>query len=193
MNLSQMRAAIRLDLRDDSSELWSDSELDRCLAQALGEFSRAVPRQLTAALATSADSRQVDISSLTGRISVAAVEYPLAQSPPAFRIFTLWADTLTILGRPAPAGDDCTIHYGSLHTLDEAGSTVPGQYEDLVAAGAAGYAATAIGGYTINRVNVGGAWTPRDWERWANQKLTIFRLELKALRRQVRAGQLFSD
>jgi hypothetical protein len=50
MTLSQLRAALRRDLRDEDpgDYRWSDDELDRHIDHALREFSQAIPREAEA-------------------------------------------------------------------------------------------------------------------------------------------------
>ena len=115
-----------------------------------------------------------------------AIEYPIDESPKQYRRFSLWGDTLTILDDMIPDGSNCNIYYGKLHTLDASGSTIPAQYEDVVATGAAGYAALEWSVYTLNRVNTGGSQTPNDFRIWGKERLELFKTELKRLSRRNR-------
>ena len=157
MNLTEMIALVRKDLHDQDSQnyRWTDEELTRHINRAVREFSEEVPLPARATLPTTSDSREVDISGLTGRVMVEAVEFPLDSFPPDYQQFTVWGDTLTIISGSEPDGSNCYIYYGKLHTLDENGSTIPAKHEDIIAAGASGYAATEWGVYAINRVNAG--------------------------------------
>ena len=186
MTLSEMITLVRRELKDESSVLWSDDELTRHIDRAVAELSEAIPREQKATRATVADSREVDISSLTDRVMVEAVEYPVDEFPKRYQRFALWADTLTLLGNGVPDGSDCYVYYGKLHTLDAVTSTIPTKYEDLVAAGAAGYAAIAWGVYAVNRVNVGGVATPREYRVWGEKRLRFFNQEVKRLGRRSR-------
>jgi hypothetical protein len=195
MNLPEMITLVRQDLRDqDSSNYrWTDEELTRHINRAVREFSEEVPLPARAALPTTSDSREVDISSLTDRIMVEAVEYPLASFPPDYQQFTVWGDTLNIISGSEPDGTNCYIYYGILHTLDANGSTIPAKYEDIIAAGASGYAATEWGVYAINRVNTGGTIASKEYLEWGSQKLKFFRQELKRLGRnnRIRVSSLY--
>jgi len=102
---------------------------------------------------------------------VEAVEYPVDKFPKRYQRFALWGDTLTLLGDEVPDGSNANVYYGKLHTLDAEGSTIPQRYEDLIATGAEGYAAVEWAAYAVNRVNVGGEVTPRDFLGWGNEKL----------------------
>ncbi len=195
MNLSEMITLVRKDLRDQDSEnyRWTDDELTRHINRAVREFSEEVPLPARATLPTATDSREVDISTLTGRVMVEAVEYPLLSFPPDYQQFTVWGDTLTIISGSELDGSNCYIYYGTLHTLDANGSTIPTKYEDIVAAGACGYAAVEWAVYAVNRVNIGGTLTPKEYLEWGNQKLKFFRQELKRLGRKnrVRVSSLY--
>ena len=121
-------------------------------------------------------SSLIDLATMTDRISVEAVEYPVGQSPVQYCQFSLWGDRLTLLGPNIPDGSDCNIYYNMLHTLDAQSSTIPAAYEELVAVGACGYAAAAWALYAMNRVNNGGEKTPESFSAWAQDKLKMFPL-----------------
>ncbi|MFQ5880784.1 MAG: hypothetical protein ACE5IZ_11520, partial [Dehalococcoidia bacterium] len=159
MDLSQMRARLRQDLHDEdpSNQRWSDAELDRHVGRAVRELSLAIPLEAKATLTTTASSRDLSIATLADLVAVEAVEYPTAKYPPSYVPFSLWAGTLTLLIDQKPAGSESvSVYYGKMHTLDAAGSTIPPQLEEVVAAGAAAYAALEWASFATNRVNVGG-------------------------------------
>ena len=101
---------------------------------------------------------------------------------------------MTILGEEVPDGSNANIYYGKLHSIEAGSSTIPGKYEDLIAVGAAGYAAIAWAINAVNKVNSGGTTTPQDFLEWGNQRLKLFREELKRLgrRNRIRASTLFT-
>ena len=194
MNISQMLTLVRRDLHDEVTPYqWSDDELSRHINRALKELSERVPLPAKATLATTSGSREVDISSLSDRIMIQAVEYPVDESPIKYQRFSIWGNTLTIISGDEPDGDNCYIYYGRLHTLDASSSTIPLKYEDLIATGACGYAATSWAAYAINKVNVGGVMTPREYQSWGNERLKTFRDTLERLGRKqrIRTQQLF--
>jgi len=196
MNISEMRTIIRRDLHDEDAAnyRWTNDELDRHIGHALDQFSHALPLEDAADIATTGGSRDVDISSLSTRVMIEAVEYPLGSYPPMYQRFALWQDTLTILSDIVPDGSDARIYYGKLHTLDASSSTIPTQHEDLVALGAAAYALLEWANYAINRINVGGADTASAYYRQGSEMLARFRKELKRLGRtnKVRVRQLYA-
>jgi hypothetical protein len=177
MNLSAMRALVRRDLHDEDSNAyrWSDDELDRHIERAVREASLASPVEAKAVLTTTADSRDLSLASLADRVVVEAVEYPTGQYPPAYVAFSIWGDTLTLLVDIAPVSEeDACVYYAKLHTLDDSGSTLPAALEDVVATGAAGYAALEWASFATNRVNAGGSDTWRDYLIWGEQRLASF-------------------
>jgi hypothetical protein len=157
-------------------------------------LSESLPLPAKVVLATTAGSREIDISGLNDRITVEAIEYPLGEMPPSYQQFSIWGDELTITSGRQPDGANCGIFYGAKHTLDSQGSTMPEKYTDLVAAGSCGYAAVELAVFAINRVNLGGAGTPGELLEWGNQKLKIFHQELRRLgrRNHIRNSSLFS-
>jgi hypothetical protein len=195
MDLNTMRSIVRRELKDEDAAnyRWSDDELDRHIAHAVKEFSEAVPLPTKATLPTTPGSRVIDISPLTDRVMVEAVEYPVDKFPPCYQRFALWGHALTLFSDEVPDGSNCNIYYGMLHTLNAQESTIPAKHEDLIAIGAEGYAALEWANYAINRVSVGGTTTPREFLNWGNQRLKQFRSELKRLGRRnlVRIRQLY--
>ena len=197
MNLTDMRAIVRRDLHDedDTNYRWSNDELDRHIAHAVKELSEAIPYEQKATKATTSGSREIDISTLTDRIMVQAVEYPVDEFPKRYQRFSRWGDTITLLGDEVPDGSNAYIYYGKLHILDASTSTIPTNLEDLVATGAEGYAAVEWAVYAVNRVNVGGTTTPSEFLAWGSERLKFFREELKRLgrRNRVRIRQLYKS
>ena len=189
MTLSEMRAIVRRDLHDEDAGnyRWTNDELDRHISHAVKDFSEAIPYEQKATKATIPASREIDISTLSDRVMVEAVEYPVDNFPKRCQRFSLWGDTLTILGDEVPDGSNSYIYYGKLHTLDGSGSTIPTRHEDLIATGSCGYAAVEWAAFAINKVNVGGSPTPKEFLTWGKDKLGYFRQELKRLGRKNRA------
>jgi hypothetical protein len=195
MNLAEMVALVRKDLRDEDSSnyRWTDDELERHIGRAVMEFSEQIPLPATAIIATTADARDIDISSLNDRVTVEAVEYPAGKTPPRYQRFSIWGDTLTIVSGREPDGSNCSVYYGAIHTLDGDGSTIPTKYEDLITTGTCGFAAIAAAVGAINKVNAGGATAPEDFRLWGSERLGMFRERIKRLGRKhrVRAQELY--
>ena len=196
MNLTDMITLVRRDLKDETTPYgWSDDELTRHIERALKELSERVPLPAMALLPTTADSREVDISSLEDRIMVQAVEYPVDEFPIRYQRFSVWGDTVTLISGDVPNGGNCQVYYGTVHVLNAADSTIPMKHEDIVTAGAAGYAAIEMAAYAINRVNIGGKSTPREYHLWGNARLETFKDRLKRLgrRNRLRSSYLYNE
>jgi hypothetical protein len=195
MNLISMRAIVRVDLHDEDENnyRWTDDELDRHIAHAVKDYSEAFPREDRVTKATTAGSRDIDIASLTDRVMVEAVEYPVGEIPRRYQRFSIWGDTVTLCGSEVPGGSNAYIYYGKVHTLDTSGSTIPAWREDLIAAGTVGYAALEWAVFAVNKVNVGGSSTPDEMMKWGKERLDFFHAELKKLGRKnrVRPGHLY--
>ena len=196
MNLNDMRARIRKDLHDEDSQnyRWTDNELNRHIDHAVRELSLSCPLEAKTTLTTTAGSRDISISSINDLVDIEAVEYPVGNYPPSYVRFSIWADTLTLLTESLPADeDDVYVYYGKLHTLTADSSTIPAKLEDLVALGAAAYAAIEWASFATNRVNVGGVDVWRNYLTWGQDRLAEF---MKGLARHskkntVRVRQLY--
>ena len=185
--ISTIRARVRQDLHDEDSTAyrWTDAVLDRHINQAVREISLVAPQEAAAALTTTPGSRDISIASVANRVAVEAVEYPTGRYPRSYARFSLWADMLTVLTDSPPAGaEPATLYYTKLHTLDAVGTTLPAAQEDLVAVGAAAYAALEWASFATNRVNVGGQETWRHYLAWGEEQRAAFHQGLAALSRQ---------
>ena len=197
MNLSAMRTLIRRDLHDEDAAnyRWSDDEIDRHVTRAVQEMSLAVSLEAKAVLTTTAGSRDLSLASLSDRVAVEAVEYPLGQYPPAYVAFSIWGDTLTLLvDSPPVSAQSVNVYYGRLHTLDAGSSSIPSALEGVVATGAAAYAALEWASFATNRVNVGGGDTWREYLTWGEQRLAAFSVALARYghRSAVRVRRLYT-
>jgi hypothetical protein len=128
-------------------------------------------------------------------VVIEAVEYPVGQYPASYVRFSIWVNTLILLTERMPGeGEQVYIYHSKLHTLDESSSTIPAPVEDLVAVGAAGYAAIEWASFATNRVNVGGEDTWRNYLTWGQARLSAFMQALAKHSRKnaVRVRQLYS-
>ncbi len=193
--IADMIALVRQDLHDEvaTTYRWTDAELTRHINRAVKEYSEALPLEQKATLATTSGSREITITSLTSRVMIQAVEYPVGLFPASFQRFAYWNEVLSLIGLDVPDGSNCYVYYGKLHTLG-ATSTIPTAHEDLVAGGAAGHAATQQAGAAIDQINTGGIKTPENWESWGQKRINLFRSELKRLGKtnKVRVRQLYT-
>ena len=144
INLTDLRTRVRQDLHDEDAATyrWTDAELNRHIQHALQEASLAAPLEAKGTLTTTAGSRDLSLSTLSGLVLVEAAEYPTGQYPPHFVRSSVWGSTLTLLvDRPPSGAEAVAVYYGKLHTLDTTTSTLPPALEELVALGAEAYAA----------------------------------------------------
>lgn len=182
-NLATIRATVRTDLHDEdaANERWTDDELDRHVRRALLEYSLVSPLEAKATLQTTAGSRDIDVSSLTPRVRLVAAEYPVGEHPPAFVPFSLWGDTLTLDLAGAPAAvEDVDVYWHTTHSINGT-TTFPASHDDLIAGGAAAYAALEWSSFASNRLNVGGEDVWGRYLQFGNVRLAAFREQLRAL------------
>ena len=98
MNIADMRALVRRDLRDDdpADPRWPDDELDAHIQHALRDLSRAAPLEAVSNVAAVAGSREVSLAPLRGLLDVEGVEFPVNLHPACFVPFSLWGGSLTL-------------------------------------------------------------------------------------------------
>lgn len=193
-SLATIRAAIRIDLQDEdtNNERWSDETLDRHIQRAVLEYSHVNPLEQKTTLQTETDSRDVDISGLAA-FRIVAAEYPSGEYPPAFVPFSLWGDMLTLDLSAAPTGTpDVSVYWHAVHTINGTVS-FPAAHDDIIAGGAAGYAALEWASFSSNRLNAGGDDVWGRYMEFANVRLAAFREQLARLpeAKRVRAGRLY--
>ncbi len=194
--LADIRDRTRAALHDSdpAGQRWTDVELDRHIAHALSDLSLAIPRELTATIATTPGSRELSVAPLSGLLEVEFVEHPAGLFPPCRVRFTRWGDTLLLETATAPDGSVAAISYVARHALDGTGSTLPAQFEDLLVMGATAYAALEQSAAVVDRLNTGGAAVPGEYGDWARARLTAFGqlLRQRARANRVRARSLIS-
>ena len=191
MDLSTMRTLVRRDLKDEdnSSYRWQDNEIDRAVQKAVAELSRHVPREMKTSLATVAGSREIDIASLTDRVSVDRVEFPVGRTPRQFQRFVACSDTIFLTGDVEGDGTDCCVYWDKVHTLDAGASTVPAYLEDVLAMGAAAYAVLAQAQYRTDVAGIGGDRADTDYRGWGNAMLKEFKNQLRRFGRSRKLKQ----
>jgi len=195
-SLATLRADVRRDLHDEDAAAyrWTDAEIDRHVKRALREYSLVSPLEQKTGLSTTAGSRDLSIVSLASRIRVIAAEFPTGEYPPSFVPFSVWGDTLTLDLTFAPSGSQSVnVYWHTVHTIN--GSvTFPSTHDDIIAGGAAGYAALEWASFASNRVNVGGADAWGRYMDFANVRLEEFRRGLRELpaANTLRTGQFYA-
>jgi hypothetical protein len=195
--LTSLRALIRKDLHDEDSVnyRWTDAVLDRHIGRAVNDFALAAPLEQKSTLTTTTGSRDLSVSSLANLIDIEAVEWPTGEFPPRRVGFSLWSTTLTMDVVNAPSSvQNVNIYWLKMHTLDGSGSTIPPQFDELIAEGAAGYAALDWTSYASNRINIGGDDTWGRYKAFADERLRSFRADIARLGRDntVRQRRMYS-
>ena len=149
MDLSTMKARVREDLQDEDAQnyRWTNDQVEGAIERVVREFSLAYPQMESTDIATTEDSRELDISSLSSLIAIRRVEFPIGNNPPYYQRFDIWGTKLYM----ADEGDggDARVRWYKEHTLDAEASTIPAQFEEIIVLGATGYLATSASVYTV--------------------------------------------
>ncbi len=186
--LADVRDRLRQDLSDTAALRWPDSQLDRHIEHALSELGLAMPRELSAELATTPGSRDLSLASLTGLVDVEAVEFPVDRFPPLYPGFSTWASTLSLHTPSPPDGTDARVYYTALHTLDGNGTTLTAQQVEVLLTGAGAYAALELASGSTGDLELDPAAAER-YSAWARARLTAFRQLLHTYGRKNRIRQ----
>ncbi|MBI2724601.1 MAG: hypothetical protein HYX50_06010 [Chloroflexi bacterium] len=194
--LPTIRARVRQDLHDEDATAyrWPDAVLDRHITRAVAEYSLHAPLEQKSTLTTAAGSRDLSLASLVDLIDVEAVEWPAGDFPPSRVAFSRWQTTLTmdVVDVPA-AGQNVFVYWTRVHTLDTSSSSLPTSHEDIVASGAAAYAALDWTSFATNRINTGGDDVWGRYKAFGEERLRSFRAELRRIGRAnaVRVRRMF--
>ncbi|MEX2245652.1 MAG: hypothetical protein WEC75_03105 [Dehalococcoidia bacterium] len=179
--IADIRGRVRKDLHDEDSSAyrWTDAVLDRHITRTVSEYSLHAPLEQKSALTSTPGSRDLSIASLADLVAVEAAEWPVGQFPIARAGFSLWGATITLDVPSPPAGaESVNVYWLKLHTLDGSGSTLPALHEDLVATGAAAYAALDWTSFSANRINTGGDDVWGRYKAFGEERLRDFRAGL---------------
>jgi hypothetical protein len=190
--LADLVAKVRIDLHDEDNTAyrWATTTLQRHIARALREYSAVSP--YTAQLTMNATDGVRDYAltaqaAITGRPdAVVAVECPYVAAsphyPPRLVKYRIFANTLSLLVDEPPAtGDVIRIWYTTEHTLSDSTRTYPADDEDLLALGAAAYAALERESYSTERITIDDQ-TQLEYQRWGERSMRQWQYELKARR-----------
>jgi len=186
MDLATMRARVRQDLQDTDAQnyRWSNDEVDGAIERAVREFSLAYPIEEEDDIATTADSNELDISSLSRLLKAESVEFPLDNTPPYYQHFTKYGTSIYM--QDEGNGDDARVRWLKQHSLDAEGSTIPEHLEELIVLGATGYLATSAAAYTIDKATIGGRDAAANYLKWGQARLERYERQLKAAARDNR-------
>jgi len=193
MNLTDMRTRIRQDLKDEDAQNYrfTDDEIDGAIERVVSELSFRYPLQQQDDIATEDGTAILDISSLTKRLKVYSVEFPIGQHPPYLQKFTQWMDELYM--EDIGDGNDARVRWGKQHTLDAASSTIPEHLEEIIILGATGYLATSASAYTVDRATIAGRDATANFLKWGKERLARYEKKLKAITSRVITKELYSE
>src|SRR3990172_4843493 len=164
--LATIRGRLQTVLDDAAAAVWTTAELDQHIQDALRDLSHRIPRERTTTITTTADSRDVSLTTLTERVRIVAVEYKTGNDPKTFVDFSEWADVLRLLGDAVPDGANCIIYWQSLHSINGT-KTLPEDYDDALVHAAAARACDQQAADTSNAVTTGGPAAVADWRTLA--------------------------
>ena len=180
--LTQIKAQIAQELQDTGKLIWSDAEIEDAVKDALRELSLYAPNIVKETLATTATSKDLDISSIADLIYVSEVEYEVGKDPRRWRNFTIRGKTLTIEIDFAPsAGQSVYLYCAKPHILTDASSTLSPELERIIVSLASARLAVSKGAKSIDAVTIGGGSVWANYQTWGERKLAIGLSELKRL------------
>lgn len=195
--LATIRARVRQDLHDEDAAAyrWTDAVLDRHIGRAVNEYSIHAPNEMKTGMTTVPGSRDLSVAAFLNMIEVEAVEWPVGEFPPRRVGWSQWQTTITMDVVGAPNGVEAVnVYWTQMHVLDGSGTSIPARHEDIVAAGAAAYAALDWTSYATNRLNTGGDDVWGRYKALAEERLRYFRQELARVGRRnaVRQRRMFT-
>jgi hypothetical protein len=186
-SLATLRPKVRNDLHDNDAAAyrWTDAVLDRHLQRAVQEYSHYSPLETKTTLVATPGSRDLSIVTLVPRVRIVAAQWPTTDYPPDYVPFFSWGDTLTLdVNDPPSAADNVFVFWHKEHTIHatvDASSTFPTSHDDIIAGGAAGYAALEWTSFASNRVNVGGEGVWGRYADFAKLRIDEFQRQLRGL------------
>ncbi len=191
--LSALKARVEQILIDAGRNIWTQDVLDEAIRQALHEYSKVNARTAITTLTLSADTRELDISSISGLLGVERVWLPYTASdpehPPPWRNFEYWLDAEILYfpdGAEPASGDVARIFYRAMQSINgldgETSTTFPADDTTLLAIGSAGYAATSRAVDLMEQVTQ-HKLVPQNLRAWGLGKLQEFRAGLKTVAR----------
>ena len=207
--IADYRTRIRALLIDAASAIYANATVDEALLQALDEYSQACPLEMDTVITLPGDSREIALNGVSGLLAVTDVYWPFDSTdepwPPnrAQGFYIYWDDTQPVLylnqidGDEPQLDDELRLWYTKRHTIDGLDSasetTVPGQHDSLLVAGAAGFAALSR---TIDLIEVTSAdqYMTGLLGVWAQRKIKEFRTALEVIKRaKSRGGMPYSQ
>ena len=118
MDLTTMRNRVREDLQDEDAAnyRWTNDQVDGAIERVVREFSLASPLEEEDEITTTADDKELDISSLSELLGIVSVEYPMDLATLYYQRFSFWGGKLYM----ADEGDGtkkARVRWHKWHTL----------------------------------------------------------------------------
>lgn len=181
MNLTEMTARVRQDLKDTDTQnyLWTDGEIEGAINRALHEYSLACPIQQQTDIATTSGSTELNISSLSDLLKIESIEFPIGAIPPYYQHFSYWAGKAYM--EDAGNGQNARVRWLKKHSITAQSSTVPAEHEEIIVLGATAYLAHSASAYIIDRATISGRWGTQNYRLWARERLRRFDLKLSQI------------
>ena len=183
-----MVARVRADLKDTDTQnyIWTDAEIQGAIGRAVMEYSLHAPIEQQTDIATTDGNTELDISSLSGLLQVASVEFPIDQSPKYMQHFERYAGHLYM--EDEGDGTKARVHWLKIHTLGES-TTIPAEHEEIIVLGATGYLAMSVSAYTVDKATIAGSQASINYKAWGMERLQRYDKKLKQIARGNRVIQ----
>ena len=182
-DLATIQAQVQADLDDVSAAVWSAAEIQRAIRRALRDYSVKCPYRTDGVITVATAGREQSLSTLTGLCDVERVWFPYYSGetdamPVWVRFEMRLGSSIFLLSHDSPGvGDKFRVYYWkpqAIKDLDSAAATtLPAIDEDLIALGAAGYAAIEASRAAIGTIQVSG-YTPIHWREWGHARQLEF-------------------
>jgi hypothetical protein len=198
-NKALVVSRVRTYLSDQDIGTWTRDSVEEGIRQALSDYSHRFPLSVIGELTLTSDTREIDISSLTGLIEIDQVWLPYdsadPQWPPNRRGYEHWFDQQVLYipdddgrlneyyGEPS-SGDVARIFYSTPHSLDGLDSATSTTFRDnhlyALINGSAGYAAVSRAIDLTEKVTKSDKTVVQVVE-WGKAQLEWYRSELDTL------------
>jgi len=185
MNLIQMTTRAREDLKDTDAAAyrWTDAEVQDAIQRVVREYSLNHPLEQESDVATTNGSAYIDLSTLSKRLAVYSIEFPIANQPPSYEPFTLYMNKARLRERKGD-GSNARVRWGKQHTLAADSTTILEEHEEIIVLGATGYLAESISIYVTDKATISGKYAPPDFRKWGEQRLAAYKEQLRSISNQ---------
>lgn len=195
MNLTEMTARVREDLKDTDEEnyIWTNDEVDGAIDRVVMEYSIHAPIEQQTDITTTDGNTELDISGLSGLLQVVSVEFPLGKSPKYIQHFERYAGHLYM--EDEGDGTKARVRWLKIHSLTAGSTTIPAEHEEIIVLGATGYLAMSAAAYTVDRATIAGHYGTINYKAWGKDRLDRYDQKLKQVAQSNRVvqRQLYTD